>query len=110
MELKEAQMILDRQRNYFNTGNTLPLQSRINALKALRKAIEAYEDRIVEALKKDLGKSKSESYMCEIGLVKSEISYMLKHIRKLTKEKEYVLLLLNMYQEVMKNHVLMEMY
>ena len=39
------------------------------------------------ALEADLGKSNFESYMCETGLVLSEISYMLKHIRRFTREK-----------------------
>ena len=38
-------------------------------------------------LKKDLGKSGFESYMCETGLVLEEISYMLKHVRKFSGEK-----------------------
>ena len=42
---------------------------------------------IATALEADLGKSNFESYMCETGLVLSEISYMLKHIRRFTREK-----------------------
>ena len=38
-------------------------------------------------MQKDLGKSNFESYMCETGLVLSEISYMLKHIHTFTREK-----------------------
>lgn len=87
MEQFEAQKILEKQRKYFQSGVTLPVHTRIESLKILKKAITQYEEKIVEALKKDLGKSKSESYMCEIGLVKNEISYMLKHVRKLSKEK-----------------------
>ena len=40
-----------------------------------------------DALKKDLGKSGFESYMCETGLVLEEIGYMLKHIRSFSREK-----------------------
>ena len=39
--------------------------------------------RAQEALKKDLGKSRMESYMCEIGLTLSELTWMEKHIRRL---------------------------
>lgn len=72
---------------YFQTGATLPISARKTALKKLKQAIHQYEDQLYEALYKDLGKSKSESYMCEIGLVKSEISYMLKHVSKFAKER-----------------------
>lgn len=83
----DTKTILENQRSFFYTGATLPVAFRKKALKDLRNAIDRYEDRICDALKKDLGKSRSESYMCEIGLVKSEISYMLKHISAFAKEK-----------------------
>lgn len=41
----------------------------------------------MDALQADLGKSASESYMCEVGIVLSEISYMLKHVRSYAREK-----------------------
>ena len=87
MEAKEIQEIIQNQRAYFETGATLPVQKRIEALQRLKKAIQANQDKIEEALKKDLGKSPTESYMCEIGLALSEISYMIKHTRRLAKEK-----------------------
>ena len=45
------------------------------------------EGKIADALRSDLGKSDYESYMCETGLVISEISYMLKHLRSFAKDK-----------------------
>ena len=46
-----------------------------------------HEEDLYGALKKDLGKSRMESYMCEIGLTLSELTWMEKHIRRLTREK-----------------------
>lgn len=46
-----------------------------------------HEEEISEAIKKDLGKSNFESYMCETGLVLSELSYMIKHTKSFSKEK-----------------------
>lgn len=40
-----------------------------------------------DGLQLDLGKSASESYMCETGLVLSELSYMIKHVKKFAKAK-----------------------
>jgi len=54
---------------------------RVKLLKKLRENIKLMQSEICEALKKDLNKSEVESYMCEIGIVLSEISYMIKHIR-----------------------------
>lgn len=83
----EAETLLNAQRAYFDTGATLPVAARKKALKALYQAIREYEDRICGALREDLGKSRSESYMCEIGLVKSEISYLLRHVAGFAREK-----------------------
>lgn len=83
----EIQELVVKQREFFFSGNTLPLEYRINALKLLKKAIIENENKISEAIKQDLGKSSTEGFMCEIGLVLSEISYMLRHIRRFAKDK-----------------------
>lgn len=83
----EIRSLVRKQRDFFYTGATLEISYRINALKNLKKCILKYEEEINEAIRKDLGKSAFESYMCETGLVLSEITYMLKHIRKFSKEK-----------------------
>ena len=75
-EIKE---IVQKQRSYFYTGATLPVEKRLDALKKLKTCIQKYEPLINEALKRDLGKSNFESYMCEVGLVLSELSYMIRH-------------------------------
>ena len=87
MEKKEIQEVIKRQRAYFETGATLPVSARKAALRKLYTAIEEQEKQICAALKKDLGKSSCESYMCEIGLVKSEITYMLHHVSRFAREK-----------------------
>ena len=74
--------ILESQRRYFRSGATLSVSFRIEMLKKLRNAVEKYENEIGEALRKDLGKSDYEGFMCETGLVKSEISYMIRHTRR----------------------------
>lgn len=79
--------LVQKQRAYFQTGTTLPVSHRIDALKKLRHALIEKEEEIAQAISSDLGKSRDESYMCETGLVISEISYMLRHIHRFTKEK-----------------------
>ena len=87
MRPEEVSSIVEAQRGYFASGATLPIDFRIDALKRLQNAIRQNEARIAEALRADLGKSAFESYMCESGLVLSEIGYMLRHIRSLSREK-----------------------
>lgn len=83
----EIRQIVENQRTYFYTGATLPLSHRIEAQKKIQSYILTHEAEIGKAIRKDLGKSDFESYMCETGLVLSEITYMLKHIRSFAKEK-----------------------
>lgn len=82
MNTERIDDILNKQRSFFQSGRTLPVSFRKEQLRTLKRAVIKYEPELEAALKKDLGKSASESYMCEIGMVISEITYMLRHIRK----------------------------
>ena len=62
-------------------------KNRVQALKTLKKNILEMENEIAEALKKYLNKSPFESYMSEIGMVLSELTYMIKHCKKFSKPK-----------------------
>ena len=79
--------IVERQKEFFSSGKTLEVGYRIDKLKALYTSIENNLPFIHECLKKDLGKSESESYMCETGLVLSELSFMIKHAKAFSKPK-----------------------
>lgn len=82
MKTEEIDELLDMQRKFFRSGATLPVSFRIRMLKKLRDAVNSHEDEIAASLKADLGKSGYESFMCETGLVRSEISYMIRHVRR----------------------------
>lgn len=86
MTTKNIDEILESQRKYFQSGATLPVDFRISMLKKLRDAVQKYEKEISEALTADLGKSDFEGFMCEVGLVQTEISYMIRHTRKFASE------------------------
>jgi len=75
----DVQMILKGQRRFFRSGVTLPVEFRVEMLKKLREAVQEREAEIAEALRADLGKGDFESYMCEVGMVISELSYMIRH-------------------------------
>ncbi len=87
MTSNEIKKLLESQRKFFKSGATIPVDFRIKQLKKLYGAVAKYQPEINEALKSDLGKSSYESFMCEIGLVLSEISYMIKHTKRLAKRK-----------------------
>lgn len=79
--MKEIDEILIKQKEFYNSGKTKNVKYRIEALKKLKIEIIKQEENIKEALKKDLNKSYSESYMTEIGMTLSELNYVLKHTK-----------------------------
>ena len=83
----EIQAILKRQREYFAAGYTLPAEARITALKKLKASLQSHEADLARALKADLGKSATESYMCETGLTLSEATWMIRHVRRLMRNR-----------------------
>ena len=85
----EIKQIINAQRKYFQTGATLSIDKRLLALRKLKACILKHEQTIHTALRQDLGKSSFESYMCETGLVLSELSYMIKHTKHFAKEKTF---------------------
>lgn len=87
MDSTQIDDILQLQRDFYDNGATIPVSFREKQLKKLYQAVQKYRPQIEEALKKDLGKSSYESFMCEIGLVLSEISYMIRHVKKFSKRK-----------------------
>ncbi len=87
MTEQEIRQIVTAQRTYFQTGATLPVPARVHALETLKAYIAGHEQAIGEAIRRDLGKSAFESYMCETGLVLEELTYMLKHVRSFARER-----------------------
>lgn len=87
MNSQTIDTLLKNQRMFFRSGATLPVSFRINMLKKLYAAVKKHENEIAEALKTDLGKSDFEGFMCETGMVLSEISYMIRHTRRFAREK-----------------------
>ena len=79
--------IIGLQRRFFETGATWKVAYRKHCLKLLREAIQIFEPEIMAALKEDLGKSSSESYMTEVGMTMAELSYMEKNIHRLARKK-----------------------
>ena len=87
MTEQEIRQILEKQHRLFQEGATLPVSFRLSQLQKLKDVIRCYEEKLDQALEADLGKSRMESYMCEIGLTLSELTWMQKHLRSLVREK-----------------------
>ncbi|MCH5154911.1 MAG: aldehyde dehydrogenase [Clostridiales bacterium] len=85
--MNAIEQIVKNQREYFNAGNTLQVASRIKYLKALKADIISHEKEIFEALKSDLNKSASESYMVEVGMILEELTFIIKRVKKWAKQR-----------------------
>lgn len=85
MDIKD---LVQTQRAFFQSGATLPVGFRVEALKKLYNAVKESEKDICAALHSDLGKSEMESYMCEVGMALSEIRHNIKHVKKWAKGKK----------------------
>ena len=75
-------------REFFETGKTKSYEYRIEVLKSLYDSIISHEDELCHALKTDLNKSVTESYMTEIGIVLSELSLTIKKLSNWMKPKK----------------------
>ena len=65
--------ITEAQRRFFKSGKTLDVSYRKDMLRKLAAAMEKWEEKLCDALWKDLHKSYEEAYLTEISIVKGEI-------------------------------------
>ncbi len=87
MTEQEITTILAKQHAFFASGRTIPVSFRQEQLHKLKRFLLAHEKDLNEALQKDLGKSRMESYMCEVGLTLSELTWMQRHLSSLSAKK-----------------------
>ena len=73
---------------FFNTHKTKNLKFLKQQLKLLSKNIKNHENELLDALYKDLGKSKVEAYATEIGMLLKSIKLMRKELKNWSKTKQ----------------------
>ena len=93
----EISNLVEKQRKYFAAGATKNMDTRIWVLKKLHRAIRSHQSELAQAMRTDLGKSASESYMCEIGLTLSELSFQIRHLKKWARPKRHMTDLANFH-------------
>lgn len=79
--------LLQKQKDYFRTGETRDIEFRISKLKRLKKAIKIYEQKVLDALRADLGKPEQESFFSEVGGIYASIDLFVKNLAKWTKAR-----------------------
>ena len=107
MNQNEINILLQKQKEFFNTVTTKDISFRIENLKKLHRLIEENESRIFEVLYLDLHKSKTESYTSEIAYVLKEISLAIKQLKKWNKPVKAGTTLIN---KPGKSHFIYEPY
>ena len=85
IESHEIDAVIERQKQYFRTGETRSVSFRKEQLIKLREAVLRFEPQLLAALKEDLNKSEQEAYTTEIGIVLSEIRTALRYVRRWSK-------------------------
>ncbi|UCG56476.1 MAG: aldehyde dehydrogenase [Phycisphaerales bacterium] len=79
--------ILEKQKEFFASGQTKPIAYRVRMLRTLREAILAFEEDILDALHKDLKRSRLDAYTTEVGQCLAEITFVLKRLKKWMKPR-----------------------
>lgn len=81
--------IVETQREFFRSGETLSISWRIKQLKKLKNAIIKYENELEEALHADLGRSKVEAYLCDIGPTIVDINETIHGLKKWSRPERH---------------------
>ena len=81
--------IVEKQRKYFRTGETLDIGWRKQQLEKLKSAVILHQNMLQEALFEDLGKSPVEAYLCDVGPVIVEINEILRGLKKWARPEKH---------------------
>lgn len=81
--------LVEKQRRFFRTDRTLDVKWRKEQLIRLKIAVQTHEKEIAEALYEDLGRSRTEAYLTDTGVVIAEINEILKGLSRWAKPETH---------------------
>lgn len=84
----EIESILLKQRDFFATQQTKSLAFRKMYLEKLKNLIISNENMLYEAINKDFGKSKFDTFTTELSFILNDINYYIKNLKSLSKPKK----------------------
>lgn len=82
MKKEDIASLVQKQRAFFNTNQTKSVEFRKEQLKKLKRALEAHEQEMHEAIAKDFSKSAFDNYTTELVLIYGEIDDALRGVSK----------------------------
>lgn len=89
------QTIVESQKAFFKTGQTLNLEFRQNQLIKLEEVLRKNEELLYQAIYTDFKKSKFETYLTELSFIYHEIDLAIKKIKKWSKPQKVCVGLVN---------------
>lgn len=87
MDQAQIKNLLDSQKSYFLSGETLNIDFRLAQLEKLKTNFVKYEPQIIEAVKKDMGRNEMETYLIELGWVMDELNNTIKNLKDWAKDQ-----------------------
>ncbi len=78
---KPYNALMNAQRSFIQKGGLRTLKQRKEVILKLKKLLKDNEDRIIEALQKDMGKPETEAYSAELLFIYNDINHQLKHLK-----------------------------
>ena len=82
--------VVEKQRTFFQSGETLNVDWRINQLIRLKIAIQTHEKELEQALHDDLGRTAAEGYLTDIGVVIVEIDEAIHGLKKWARSETHL--------------------
>src|SRR5690625_202648 len=80
--------LVQTQREFYYSGKTKSYSFRKKQLETLKLMLQKHEADIYEVLKLDLNKSNHETLTTELGILYTEINFVLKHLKKWMEKRE----------------------
>ena len=82
LKMEDIKSIVERQRAFFRTGETLDVKWRIAQLRKLKAAVKEHAEEMEQALAEDLGRSAVEAYLCDVLPIVFEIDETIRGLRR----------------------------
>lgn len=88
--------LIKSHKDFFRTHKTKDISFRIQQLKKLKSVLQSSEPMLYDAIYKDFGKSKFDTFVTELSILYGEIDYFAKNLKKLSKPTRVATNLVNL--------------